>query len=85
MQKCYPDVYSSSGERGIKLKSKFLLKLKNWKDKKERKATGKNQVEYEKRDEINEFEQKPIDENNEEDEKMLVEEAEKRGSDYFKN
>ena len=32
---------------------------------------------YEKRNEINEFEEKPIDENNEEDEKMLVEEAKK--------
>ena len=29
--KCYPDVYSPSEKRGIKLKSEFLLKFKNWK------------------------------------------------------
>ena len=48
-----------------------MLKFKNWKDK-ERKSTGKNLVDNEKKDEINEFEQKPIDENNEKDEKLLV-------------
>ena len=45
-------------ERGIKLENEFLLKFENWKDKKERKSTAKNLVDYEKRDEINDFEQK---------------------------
>ena len=43
--KCYPDVYSSSEERRIKLKSQFLLKFK----------IGKNPADNEKREEINEF------------------------------
>ena len=67
-----------SKEGGIKLKSEFLLKFKNWKNKKERKAIRKNPVDYERRNEIDEFEQKSIDEKDEEDEKILVEEAKKR-------
>ena len=46
-----------------------MLKFKNWKDKKERKATGKNLVDCKKRDEMNEFEQKTIDKNNVRDKK----------------
>lgn len=62
------------------MKSEFLLKFKNWKDKKLRKAVKllKNLVDYEKRDEINEFEQKQIDENNDEDKNILVEETKKK-------
>ena len=63
------------------MKSEFLLKFKNWKDKKERKAVKllKNLIDYEKRDKINEFEEKQIDKN------ILVEELKKRESNYFKN
>lgn len=67
------------------MKSEFLLKFKNWKDKKERKAVKllKNLVDYEKRDEINEFEQKQIDENNDEDKNILVEETQKKRKQLF--
>lgn len=67
------------------MKSEFLLKFKNWKDKKERKAVKllKNLIDYEKRDKINEFEEKQIDKNNDEDKNILVEETKKKRKQLF--
>ena len=57
----FPYIYTTTENRGVYLKSEFQLKFKEWNDKKNSVAPGKDSTVYEKRIGINKFEQKPVE------------------------
>ena len=69
----YPDIYCSSEKHSYDLRSEYLIVFKEYKDRIKAESLGKNAKIYEERENLNEFEQKPIkiDDFTEEEEKKI--------------
>ena len=56
----FPIIYATGAIRSIILKGEFQLKFKKWNNKKAQKNVGKNPEAYQKRTQINKFEQNSV-------------------------
>ena len=68
--RCFPEIYSLIGKRGINLKSEFLLTFKLWKDKKTFSTISTNEKKSE--------DEQPLEKKIQEDEKLIKQLQEKK-------